>query len=83
MYGEMLREVRHAVTQKFLWVVLTTPADQQLSQRWSRAEAEDMPDLGTGVAGAGGVPTACLVNLDWSRIRSAGWENFQKVCSRS
>ncbi len=57
MYGEMLDEIRQAVTQKMLWVRLTTEAEQQLSNRWSGAEANAPTEFGTGVTAGGSIPT--------------------------
>ena len=58
MFGEMLDEIREAVTQKLLWVRLTSEAEQQLSSRWSGAQATAPMDFGTGVTAAGALPTA-------------------------
>jgi preprotein translocase subunit SecA len=58
MFGEMLDEIRLAVTQKLLWVRLTTEAEQQLASRWSGAQATAPMDFGTGVTAAGTLPTA-------------------------
>jgi len=53
MFGEMLTEIREAVTQKLLWVRLTTEAERQLADRWGGAEVNAPMEFGTGVTAGG------------------------------
>ncbi len=52
MFGEMLRGIRHEVTEKLLKVRLTRQAEQQLQSRWQDAEAVAPTEFGTGVTAA-------------------------------
>jgi preprotein translocase subunit SecA len=75
MYGEMLTEIREAVTQKLLWVRLTTEAEQQLSSRWRGAEVNAPMDFGTGVTAGdvgGAIPTSSAADGDGPLPGSTG-----------
>jgi preprotein translocase subunit SecA len=53
MFGEMLQSIRQEVTGLLLRVRLRGSVEEDLQARWSGAEAEAMPEYGTGVSGGG------------------------------